>query len=106
MKRVLIFIFCISMIILTNCNHPTTGTSGSEVPTETITGTIHHINLEGGFWGIIGDDGTKYNPVNLPPEYQKEGLRVEITAEKIEKGVSIQMWGQMIRILKIKQISR
>lgn len=105
MKRITIFTLCISMFVLTNCNRPMAGTSEPEVPTETITGTIHHINLEGGFWGIIGDDGTKYNPVNLPPEYQKEGLRVKLTAEKIEKGVSIQMWGQMLRILKIKEIS-
>ena len=29
------------------------------------TGTIRHQGLEGGFWGIVGDDGTKYDPTNL-----------------------------------------
>ena len=31
-------------------------------------GTITYINLEGGFYGIVADDGEHYVPINLPSE--------------------------------------
>lgn len=36
-----------------------------------LTGVVKHIELEGGFFGIVGDDGQKYDPVNLPAEFKK-----------------------------------
>lgn len=31
-----------------------------------ITGTVHHLDLEGGLFVIRDTQGTQYNPVNLP----------------------------------------
>ena len=39
-------------------------------------GTITYINLEGGFYGIVADDGEHYVPINLPSEFKVDGLRV------------------------------
>ena len=106
MKQVVTLIFLINVLALTNCRHQPVNTAASKGAEETITGKVHYISLEGGFWGIIARDGRKFDPVNLPQKYQKEGLKISFTAEKIEDVASIHMWGQIIRILEVKEINR
>ena len=50
-------------------------------------GTVRYIPLEGGFYGIIADDGKKYLPLNLPEKYKHDGLRVCFRA-KLRKDVA------------------
>jgi len=69
-----------------------------------VKGTIVYHELEGGFYGIIADNGKKYNPINLDEEFQQDGLRVKFDAN-IKKGmVGIHMWGVYVEILKIEKI--
>jgi hypothetical protein len=68
-----------------------------------ISGTVKYVGLEGGFWGIVADDGQKYDPVNLPKDYQKDGMKVKFRAQEIEDVASIHMWGKIIRILEIAE---
>lgn len=63
-----------------------------------IKGKVVHKNLATGFWGIIGDDGSEWRPVEMPKDIQKEGTRVELQAEEVEEGFSIFMWGKPIKI--------
>ncbi len=70
--------------------------------TVSFTGKVTHLDLEGGFWGIVADDGTKYDPKNLEADYQHEGLRVQVEAT-IQDGVSTHMWGKIIQITKISK---
>jgi hypothetical protein len=65
------------------------------------TGVIKYINLEGGFYGIIGKNGN-YDPVNLPRLFQQDGLRVEFTAELVTDMASIHMWGKIIRLVAMQ----
>ena len=70
--------------------------------TQTITGKLSYQDLEGGFWGIIGDDGEKYKPIEGIPEIlQKEGLQVTAEVEPFS-GFSIFMWGTQVHLKKIK----
>lgn len=64
-----------------------------------IKGTVKHQSLSGGFWGIIDGDGNKWKPQEMPKALQKEGLKVEIDAEKAAGGISIFMWGTTIKVL-------
>ena len=66
-------------------------------------GTIEYIPLEGGFYGIVTDEGEKYLPLNLPGEFKKDGLRIWFKA-KPKKIVTSQIWGKPIEILEIKLI--
>ncbi len=66
------------------------------------TGTIVHQEIEGGFYGIQGDDGEKYDPVNLPPDLKVNGLRVRVLADPLPAGNSIHMWGKLIKIIDIQ----
>lgn len=65
------------------------------------TGTVVYVPLEGGFFGIVGDSGVRYEPVNLPEEFCRDGLRVVFVAEYIE-AASIHMWGELIRLDRVE----
>lgn len=44
-------------------------------------GSTVRFGQDGGYWGFIADDGSRYLPLNLPPEVMlSEGQRVEVTA--------------------------
>ena len=69
------------------------------------TGTVRRIDLEGGFYGIVGDDGMKYDPVNLAREFQVDGLRVGFEARVRKEQASTRMWGTLIEIMSIQPCS-
>jgi len=69
----------------------------------TFTGTVEYIDLEGGFYGIVTHD-TNYDPLNLPVDFQVEGLRVFVLAKITEDQVSFHMWGTLIEVLYILKI--
>lgn len=69
-----------------------------------ITGTVVHESLEGGFWGIVGDDGQQYKPVDdLPPEVRTDGCRVAATVEPVQI-FSFAMWGQNVRVSDVETL--
>jgi hypothetical protein len=65
--------------------------------------TIRWQEIEGGFFGIVADDGTRYDPVNLPGAFRQDGLRVRIEATPARRS-SIHMWGSPIEILSIRAL--
>jgi len=70
----------------------------------TLKGTVVYVDLEGGFYGIVGDDGNKYDPVNLNSEFRKDSLRVAFNYKKVPEQASFHMWGTIIEITGIKQL--
>ena len=68
------------------------------------TGTVVFHSMEGGFYGIISDDGECYDPVNLEQEFKVDGLRVYFEARILRDAGSIHMWGHVISILKIQKL--
>jgi hypothetical protein len=68
------------------------------------TGEIQYIDLEGGFYGIIADNGNHYDPANLSAEFKVDGLRIRFTAQIAENQGGIHMWGTLIEILEIEKI--
>lgn len=67
--------------------------------TFTISGKIVYQELGMGFWGIIGDDGKEWLPINLPKRYEIKDKRIHIKAKLVEGGVSMFMWGTMVELL-------
>lgn len=65
------------------------------------TGTIVYVSLEGGFYGIVSDNGQKYDPMNLPVDLKKTGLRIAITGCTRQDVSSFRMWGESIEILSV-----
>lgn len=64
------------------------------------TGVIVYHSFEGGFFGIISDDGKNYEPINLPPMFELDGLRVIFIGQILDLG-SFRMSGRVMRILFI-----
>ena len=68
------------------------------------TGTIKYINLEGGFYGIISDNGQKLDPINLKDEFKKDGLKVKFVYSFKKSEANIHQWGKIIEIISIRKI--
>jgi len=69
-----------------------------------VTGTVRYIDLEGGFYGFVTDDGKKLDLVNLPAEFQKDGVRLQARVEEVPDHVSLRMWGRPVRIIEFKRL--
>jgi len=71
------------------------------------TGTVVYLNFEGGFWGIISDDGKNYDISAgsfFPSEFEVSGLRVEFVGYRHQTGNPFHMWGEYILLIDIKKI--
>jgi hypothetical protein len=66
-------------------------------------GEIVHLTLEGGFWGIVAEDGRRYDAGRLPPEFQQPGLKVWVSAKPVPGRVSFRMWGTPIELVHIER---
>ena len=69
-----------------------------------ITGTVAFLSFEGGFYGIIGDDGKHYDPTNMSQEFQKDGLRVRFEAKTPQGMASYHQWGTLVELITIHKL--
>jgi hypothetical protein len=76
-------------------------TPGPAEQTVAITGTVTYLDLEGGFYGIVADDGTRYLPLDLPAEYAQDGIAVTAEVKVREDVATIQQWGTPVEIVGI-----
>ncbi len=67
-------------------------------------GTVQYVDLEGGFYGIVGDDGQRFDPTNLSDEFKEDGLRVRFRARTRDDLMSIRMWGTLVEIVSIERL--
>ena len=70
------------------------------------TGVVKFINLEGGFFGIVGDSGQKYDPLNLPDKFKKDDIKVRFEAKEKKGAVSFHMWGKIVELTKIEEAGK
>jgi len=68
-------------------------------------GTVKSIELEGGFFGLVGDDGQNYDPINLPDEYRIDNLRVYFKGLIRPDLASIHQWGIMLELTEITRLN-
>ena len=81
------------------------GVPPEEEESELLTGTVHFINVAGGFFGIIGDDSKHYEPINLAADFQNDGMKIQFKIKVDENIASFRMWGTPVRILSISATS-
>jgi hypothetical protein len=67
-----------------------------------LTGTIHHVDQEGGVWVIRTEDGKQYRLVELPDKFQEEGLGVMLEGMLHDDVLTEDMAGQAVDILEIR----
>ena len=66
---------------------------------KSVTGKAAYQSLGPGFWGIIGEDGKEYRPVNMPNQLKYEGKQVSVKVLPAEEEMSVFMWGEAVRIV-------
>jgi len=69
-----------------------------------LTGQVYYGTMEGGFYGIIGDDGVKYQPTNLPRKFKKEGLSLTFDITIKDSMVSAFQWGTIVELANVSEI--
>lgn len=67
-----------------------------------IKGKVVYQKLEGGFWGVVGEDGREWRPVNMPEQLKQEGKEVDLKVKEVDEEMSIFMWGTPVRILSFQ----
>ena len=100
--------YLLLFFILSACCHPVSSATENlpEVrPADQIhfTGTVRHQELEGGFFGLVADDGRRFDPVDLPESFRREGLRVQVTGRLLPASIGFHMWGTRISIVQIEE---
>jgi hypothetical protein len=95
-KNLIMGIFIFACVILSSCE---------EDKLVNTTGRVRYIALEGGFYGIYGDDGVGYDPINLSTEFQKDSLRVIFEGKILTEQASTHMWGRLIELKKIEKLN-
>lgn len=70
-----------------------------------LTGRVEFVTTEGGFFGIIGDDGQKYQPTNLPRKVRTNGLPIKFDARINDNIVSPFLWGTIIDVSNVTPLT-
>lgn len=96
--------FVTSATVVADGEPPALVESGSVDKIITFEGRIERMELEGGFWGVVTDDGQRLDPGSLPQSVQVEGLRVQGRAQPLTDIMTIRMWGTPVKLLEIKPV--
>ncbi|MFQ5570137.1 MAG: hypothetical protein ACE5G0_10720 [Rhodothermales bacterium] len=83
---------------------PPIAPDSSRVDTISGIGTITYQDLEGGFYGLVAEDGRQYYPLNLAEDFQQDSLHVHFRTRRRTDVVSIIMWGEIIEILEMRPV--
>jgi hypothetical protein len=72
----------------------------------TSTGIVQQVQLNGGpiFWGILADDGKKYEILNLAEDFRQHGLRVKFEGSIAFVGTPTAGYGPTVLLSKIEKI--
>ena len=67
-------------------------------------GTIRYFDFEGGFYGLVADDGTRYDALNLDEAFHQDSLRVRFRARLRTGIMTIRQWGKPVDILEMTRL--
>lgn len=65
-------------------------------------GHIRYQTMEGGFYGFVAEDGSKYTLSKLPKTYLRNGLMIEIKAKPLLDVMTTTQFGSTIEVLDVK----
>jgi endonuclease YncB( thermonuclease family) len=109
MKTSLIIVFSVFLLLVFGCkmqvDNIQSGDKGVEGAQDVISfkGRVVYRTFEGGFWGIISDDGQRYDPLVLPEQFRIEGMRVEGKVRR-RNVAHFHMWGIIVELVELKII--
>jgi hypothetical protein len=80
------------------------GGGASVQPIKNVTATVSYMPLEGGFFGLRGDDGVTYDPTRLDPAFAQDGLRVRARLQVRNDLRGIHQVGPIVDVLDISKL--
>ena len=96
----------LTILLLTfSCHITFAAPATSPTPPLHLTGYVDYVNTNGGFFAIVGDDGQKYQPTNLPHKLRTVGLPIKFDARINDNIVSTFMWGTIIDVSNVAPLS-
>ena len=109
MRNISILLILGALFIGAGCKTTSEPSASEEAPVnvqmeDAMIGTVTHIDLEGGFYGIMTEDGGKYFPINLDDAYKEDGLRIQFTMRERTDVMTTTMWGTTIEITAIEKL--
>jgi hypothetical protein len=66
--------------------------------------TVKYFDFEGGFFGLLGQDGKNLLPMNLSKEYQVDGTVLKVQGHIIKDMMTIQQWGTAFEVTDVELI--
>lgn len=70
----------------------------------TYRGTVKYFDFEGGFFGVITDNGENFLVNGLPKEYYQDGAIIEFSGKALKDMATIQQWGTLFKAEQYKLI--
>lgn len=94
-------LFSLLLLLATSaCSAATNTPDAAKTP---INGKVVYVAVEGGFYGLVSEDGQRYLPTDLPREFRQDGLPVRVRLEPLPATVGFRMWGTKVRLLTIER---
>ncbi len=72
------------------------------MPNKRVAATVTYIPQSGGFWGLIGEKGEEWRPVNMPEQLKYDGKRVDVVLAEADDDFSIYMWGEPVTVVSFQ----
>jgi hypothetical protein len=70
-------------------------------PTQ-ISGQVVFRDKDGGFYGILTDNGAQLEPINLDSRYKSDGARVTIQGKLDSSRLGTHSWGNPVEIFSVR----
>ena len=87
---------------------PPAGATATPTPGDpdliTGSGTVRHLEMEGGFFGIVADDASRYDPGELDARFRRDGLRVRFDLRRHAGQMSMRQWGTLVTVVRLDSL--
>lgn len=99
------FICCVFLLtFIMSCGIVSAAPAQPQPDSYHLTGYVKEIPRYNGAYGIVGDDGKNYLPLNLPRQFRKEGLAIKFDYQPKTAPNPIN-WGETVQIGRVAKIS-
>jgi hypothetical protein len=106
-SRIILFLSlsAANIAAISGCDTTGPGKSSSHAFIQTkpvsVAGTVVFRDKDGGFYGILADNGGQYEPANLDARFQNDGMRITLAGKLDTSRVGMHHWGNPIDLATV-----
>lgn len=106
MSRVVVFLLLTAgLLVSPGCaDDHIEGPGAGGNPRFEFVGQVVYVSVEGGFHGIITEDGRKLNPMNLAESLKRDGIVIEGAYRVREDVAGIRQWGAIVELVHQQRV--